>query len=187
MTNMKQIIIRATNTIREVVALYAFLLLVGAVGFTFFENKSFWDALWWAAVTATSTGYGDFFPVTAGGRVVGGLLMHLSILVILPLLIGHVINTLIENQDRFSHDEQLLIMETLAELKGASAVTPWVITNGEQYVGFDELGPVLLTDHRDATRFYDRASVKSVMAAHEYVHEPWLAVQVSHDAPRSLR
>lgn len=175
---MKRTIVRATNTIREVLAVYAVVLIVGAVGFALFEQKSFWDALWWAGVTATSTGYGDFFPVTVGGRVIGWVLMHLSILVILPLLIGHVINTLIENQDRFSHDEQVIIMETLAELK-AAAVKPWVITDGERYVGFEDLGPVLLADHRDAARFYDQASARSVMAAHDYTKTPWATVQVT--------
>lgn len=175
---MKRTIIRATNTISEVLALYVMVLLVGAAGFALFEQKSFWDALWWAAVTATSTGYGDFFPVTAGGRVIGGLLMHASLLVILPLLIGHVINTLIENQDRFSHDEQVLIMATLAELKAASAVGPWVITDGGQYVGFDNLGPVFLADYRDAARFYDRPSAISAIAAHGYDEQIWSVVQL---------
>ena len=175
---MKRTIIRATNTIREVLALYVLLLVLGAAAFALLEQKGFWEALWWAAVTTTSTGYGDIYPVTPGGRIVGGLLMHLSLLVILPLLIGHVINTLIENQDRFSHDEQVLIMETLAELKAASAAAPWVITDGERFVSFDDLGPVLVTDHRDATRFYDRASARTVMAAHEYTQEPWSTVQV---------
>lgn len=36
---------------------------------------SFGDAIWWACVTATTTGYGDEVPVTVAGRVVGILLM----------------------------------------------------------------------------------------------------------------
>lgn len=37
--------------------------------------NSFGDALWWAATTITTVGYGDLFPVTAEGRVVGVGLM----------------------------------------------------------------------------------------------------------------
>ena len=33
------------------------------------------DALWWSAVTITTVGYGDKFPVTTGGRIVGVILM----------------------------------------------------------------------------------------------------------------
>lgn len=33
------------------------------------------DAIWWAYVTITTVGYGDQFPVTTGGRLVGILVM----------------------------------------------------------------------------------------------------------------
>jgi voltage-gated potassium channel len=36
---------------------------------------SFGDALWWAATTVTTVGYGDHFPTTGEGRVVGAGLM----------------------------------------------------------------------------------------------------------------
>lgn len=36
---------------------------------------SFGDAVWWACVTATTTGYGDFAPVTVWGRIIGVILM----------------------------------------------------------------------------------------------------------------
>ena len=37
------------------------------------------DALWWAIVTCTTVGYGDHFPVTAGGQIVAVVLMLLGI------------------------------------------------------------------------------------------------------------
>lgn len=37
------------------------------------------DAFWWAWVTITTVGYGDRFPVTEGGRVVGMLTMAVGI------------------------------------------------------------------------------------------------------------
>lgn len=37
--------------------------------------ETFGDALWWAFVTVTTVGYGDFFPVTFVGRLVATMLM----------------------------------------------------------------------------------------------------------------
>lgn len=37
--------------------------------------ESVGDAFWWSMVTVTSVGYGDYYPVTSIGRLMGGLLM----------------------------------------------------------------------------------------------------------------
>ncbi|MFE0379736.1 potassium channel family protein [Streptomyces inhibens] len=41
--------------------------------------RSFGDAVWWAASTLTTTGYGDATPVTGRGRVTGVGLMFLGV------------------------------------------------------------------------------------------------------------
>ena len=37
------------------------------------------DALWWSVVTITTVGYGDFYPVTAGGRITAAFVMFAGV------------------------------------------------------------------------------------------------------------
>ncbi|HJM55323.1 MAG TPA: potassium channel family protein [Poseidonia sp.] len=38
-----------------------------------------WDSIWWALVTTTTVGYGDFTPVTVFGRIIAAALMFIGI------------------------------------------------------------------------------------------------------------
>ncbi|REJ89686.1 MAG: ion transporter [Planctomycetota bacterium] len=62
------------------------LIYVAAVGVYYFENKaqpeqfaSIFHSLWWAIATLSTVGYGDVYPVTAGGRIFTGLLLLLGL------------------------------------------------------------------------------------------------------------
>lgn len=37
------------------------------------------DAIWWALSTVTTVGYGDVYPITQEGRIIGGVLMFVGI------------------------------------------------------------------------------------------------------------
>jgi voltage-gated potassium channel len=76
----------ALNATRAVVLSAILLIWIAAVAILGFERgevgsniENFGDALWWALVTTTTVGYGDFFPVTIEGRIVSGALMVLGI------------------------------------------------------------------------------------------------------------
>lgn len=60
--------------------------LTSAVAFTLVEDvgengrlHSFFDALWWSSTTITTVGYGDVFPITTAGRLVGVVTMGVGI------------------------------------------------------------------------------------------------------------
>lgn len=60
--------------------------LTSAVAFTLVEDvgengrlHSFFDALWWSSTTITTVGYGDVFPITTAGRLVGVITMGVGI------------------------------------------------------------------------------------------------------------
>ena len=110
-------LIRATNTIGELLALYAVILIAASGLYMAFEGKSLADSLWWAVVTATTTGYGDQYPTTIGGRIVATVLMHATVLFVMPLMIGRIIGTLIEDQHRFTHEEQMQVLSDLAFIR----------------------------------------------------------------------
>ncbi|KRA59755.1 hypothetical protein ASD89_24530 [Caulobacter sp. Root656] len=109
--------LKYVDSIKELLALYALLLVAGAGAYVAFEHKPFVDSLWWACVTATTVGYGDIYPATTGGRVVAVVLMHVTLLFILPLLIGNICSRCIKDQNEFSHAEQEELKAALRRLE----------------------------------------------------------------------
>ena len=55
--------------------------VAGGVAFADVEGHGLttWDGVWWAAATMTTVGYGDLYPHTNGGRVIGLLVMMVGI------------------------------------------------------------------------------------------------------------
>ncbi len=107
----------ATDTFRELALIYTILLLVCATLFMWLEGQTFWTSLYWAATTATSTGYGDLSPKTPAGQILAVALMHISIFGVAPLIVVRLVDRLNEDRDAFTHEEQLHILEGIVRIE----------------------------------------------------------------------
>jgi voltage-gated potassium channel len=43
------------------------------------EFRTLWDGVWWATTTMTTVGYGDLYPTTVEGRLIGILVMVVGV------------------------------------------------------------------------------------------------------------
>ncbi|HNX58052.1 MAG TPA: potassium channel family protein [Spirochaetota bacterium] len=83
-----------------------YLLIVGLLGaavyFTEKRNpeslyKNIWDGIWWGFVTISSTGYGDKFPTSVAGRVIGIFIM-VSGLVLTVTISGTIASVMVDRK-----------------------------------------------------------------------------------------
>ncbi len=111
------VLLRIANSARLTVITFLLLLLTSAVLYSQLEHKGVGDSVWWAVVTATTVGYGDTYPTTAGGRVLAGFLISAMVLLVVPLITAHFASKLIVDQDAFRHEEQEEIKANLRAIR----------------------------------------------------------------------
>ena len=81
---------KAMKSIKEELILFfifsTFLLFLSSVGIYYFENpaqpdvfKSVFHSLWWAIATLTTVGYGDIYPITAGGKIFTSVMLLIGL------------------------------------------------------------------------------------------------------------
>ena len=94
--------INSNNTV-VIFLVVAGLLCVIAVGTYIFEIgvnekiRSLWDTMWWTIVTLTTVGYGDKYPVTVGGKVLGIFMMLLGVASV-GIVTGRIASFLVDKQ-----------------------------------------------------------------------------------------
>jgi len=76
---------KARNTFSLVLMISFLTMIVSSIAVLQVETdpnsniKTAEDAIWWAYCTISTVGYGDKFPVTTEGRIIGGVLMTVGI------------------------------------------------------------------------------------------------------------
>ena len=111
----------STSLFRVVALVTLFLVVVaGAAQATFDANEfpSMWDGVWWAVVTVTTVGYGDFVPKDVEGRLIGIAVMVLGIGFI-AVLTATIASQFVQNDTRSDEVLEALrrIEVDVAELK----------------------------------------------------------------------
>jgi voltage-gated potassium channel len=100
------------------------IIVAGAAqhAFSAGEYGSLWDGIWWAVVTVTTVGYGDLYPTTVQGRLIGMLLMFSGI-GFLSLLTAAIASRFVKQERSEERDEMMdalrRIEADVAELKSS--------------------------------------------------------------------
>ena len=74
------------------------------------------DALWWSYVTVATVGYGDYYPVTGSGRIVGVMLMSVGV-GLFGVFTGFLANKFLSPKDSGQEDTRLAVAALRTEIK----------------------------------------------------------------------
>jgi hypothetical protein len=107
-------------------------VIAGAAQATF-DSRDFhsvWDGVWWATVTVATVGYGDLYPTSVQGRLIGILVMIFGI-GFLSAVTATIASWLVKTE-RSGETDAILTVLARSELcgpaaaRGTEAGSPWL-------------------------------------------------------------
>ena len=113
---------RMNGVFSTVACISVLLIIFGAIAILNVEDPAVGniltaeDALWWAFVTITTVGYGDYYPVTFEGRMVASVLMTAGV-GLFGTFTGFVATWFVEDNDSKQQGELNAIKKELSETR----------------------------------------------------------------------
>ena len=108
---------KVANSPRRLFITFVVLMLVASVGYSVVESTAFLDAIYWAIITATTLGYGDFSPHSGAGKVLTIGLICSTVFIFIPTITANLASKLIVDRDAFTHEEQEEIKTALIRVE----------------------------------------------------------------------
>lgn len=111
---VKRVLHRVVNEPRLLLAVLVADFLLASGLYWAIEGTGPVASMWWAIVTGTTTGYGDYSPVTTAGRGVAVAFM-LSMLLLVLCAGAHFTRAVLHDPDAFTDAEQREMLGLLRE------------------------------------------------------------------------
>ena len=156
------------------------IIFLSSMGIYYFEHvrtdaniHSIWDGIWWAVVTMGTVGYGDKYPLTPGGKVVG-LLLIFSGVGLMSLLTATIASVFVEKKIKEEKGLETVREKDHIIICGWNQYTEDVILGITTYGSMGDTAIVLINelsvDEIDSLKLkYSRYNLRFLRG--NYVHE----------------
>ncbi len=143
-------IIRQRSVLITVITL-GFIIL-SSICVNYFEQgtadsniQSVWDGIWWAVVTIGTVGYGDRFPVSVGGRIVGLVVIFFGV-GMMSLFTATIASIFVERKIKEGRGLETVKVKDHVVICGWNQHTEEVLAGLTTYGSFSEIPIVLINE-----------------------------------------